>query len=74
MRSGRPTVAAAGGIRLPELAGTDTPAPPSQTPFGQRGLTTDHHLGMNHTRKSEAWAVWCARAWKNLDRVAIKAG
>jgi hypothetical protein len=72
MRSGRPSVAAAGEVRLPELTGTDTPAPPYQTPFGQRGPTTDHHLGMIHTRKSKAWAVWRARAWKGLDRVAEK--
>jgi len=78
MRSGRPSVSSGSRlqlpveIRLPELTDTATPAPPSQTPFGKRGPTTEHHLGMTHTRKSKAWAVWRADAWKGLDKVAVK--
>lgn len=49
------------------------PGSPYSTVLDQCGTLPVPSFGMIHTRKSKAWAVWRARAWKNLDRVAIKA-
>jgi hypothetical protein len=48
--------------------------PPSSTAFDQCGLLPISNHGVQHTRKSKAWAVWVRQSWKKLDRVAIKAG
>lgn len=47
---------------------------PYSTDLDQCGTPPVVSFGMTHTRKSKAWAVWRSRAWKNLDRIAKKAG
>jgi hypothetical protein len=39
---------------------------------GQHSIRLAPVLGMYHTGKSKAWAVWCGQAWKALNRIAEK--
>lgn len=49
------------------------PGSPYSTVHGQRSTPPVATFGVTHTRKSKAWAIWQSRAWKGLDRIAMKA-